>query len=296
MATGHGLVGRAVPADVADAAGVAAGHEAGLDVRRLGVDDDRDAPDQLGALALLQLAEERAVHRDDPRGAVGDERAALVVDDQAALRLDDDVAHRLVGGLRLVGLAADDLEVVEPDEERREQREDQRLHDHQAQPALVAPGRWSLPSRRGPLRAEPCEELHQRREHERGQQHVPHDGDQDDLEEARRPTCPGPGAARRRARRATWPTNDAAATVPTTARAVGFCVLAHAGGEERRDRQGERPAAGDVVGRRREVEGEAGGEAEHAARTAPRRSARPRPRRAGRGWARCRARRRAGRA
>ena len=57
-------------------------------------------------------------------------------------------------------------------------------------------------------------------------------------------------------------TNDAAATVPTTARAVGS-VLAHAGGEERRDRQGERPAAGDVVGRRREVEGEPGGEAQH---------------------------------
>ena len=43
----------------------------------------------------------------------------------------------------------------------------------------------------------------------------------------------------------------------------GLLVLAHAGGEERRDRQGERPAAGDVVGRRREVEGETGGEAQH---------------------------------
>ena len=51
--------------------------------------------------------------------------------------------------------------------------------------------------------------------------------------------------------------------MPTTARAVGFCVLAHAGGEERRDGQGQRPATGDVVGRRRQVEGEAGDEAEH---------------------------------
>ena len=134
----HRLVGRAVPAHVAHAAGVAAGDEAGLDVLGLGVDHDGHPADQLGALALLELAEEGAVDRDDPGRAVGDERAALAVDDQAALGLHDDVAHRLVGGLRLVGLAADDLQVVEPDEQRREEREGERLHDDQAQPAVPA--------------------------------------------------------------------------------------------------------------------------------------------------------------
>ena len=85
----------------------------------------------------VSLSEQVAVDRDDPRRAVGDQRAALVVDDQAALRLHDDVAHRLVGGLRLVVVAADDLEVVEPHEERREEREDEGLDHHQAQAAAL---------------------------------------------------------------------------------------------------------------------------------------------------------------
>ncbi len=162
----HRLVGRAVPADVADAAGVAARDEAGLDVLGGGVDDHRDPADQLGALVLLELAEQGAVDRDHPGRAVGDERAALAVDDEAALRLHDDVADRLVGGLGLVGLAADDLEVVEPHEERREQGEDERLHDDEPQPAPAGPVGVRC-SRGGPLRAEAREEPHQRRQHER---------------------------------------------------------------------------------------------------------------------------------
>ena len=121
----------------ADAAGVTAGHQARpRRPARLASSDAGHAGSTVRCPSA-ELAEQRAVDRDHPRRAVGHERAALVVDDQAALGLDDDVAHRLVGGLGLVGLAADDLEVVEPDEQGREQREHQGLDDDQAQPALV---------------------------------------------------------------------------------------------------------------------------------------------------------------
>ncbi len=108
---------------------------------RFGVTVDR--PGRRGAAGSLrclggQLAEHGAVERDDPGQPVGDERAALVVDDQAAGRLHDDLAHRLGGGAALVLVAADDLEVVEPDEERREQREHQGLDHDQAQRAAAA--------------------------------------------------------------------------------------------------------------------------------------------------------------
>ena len=86
---------------------------------------------------VAELAEQGPVDADHPRGAVGDQRAALVVDDQAALGLDDDVAQRLRGRARVVGLAADDLEVVEPREQGGEQGEHQDLDDqHPQTPAL----------------------------------------------------------------------------------------------------------------------------------------------------------------
>ena len=59
------------------------------------------------------------------------------------------------------------------------------------------------------------------------------------------------------------PTNDEAATVATTAPADGRAVLADPAGDVADDDQREGPAAGDVVGRRGEVEGEPGDEAEH---------------------------------
>ena len=80
-------------------------------LRRPVQQDDRHPADELGPLAVLELAEEGAVDRDHPRRAVGHERAALAVDDQPALGLHDDLADRLRGGLGGVLLAGDDLEV-----------------------------------------------------------------------------------------------------------------------------------------------------------------------------------------
>src|SRR5690606_19923216 len=98
------------------------------------------------ALALLdlQLAQQRAVDGDDPRGAVGDQRAALRVDDQTAGRLDDQLAHGLLGGRGLVGLAGEDLEIPQPPEQGEEQAQHERLHHDEPHPAAPGGvrGRW----------------------------------------------------------------------------------------------------------------------------------------------------------
>ena len=63
---------------------------------------------------------------------------ALLVVVAAALVRGPEFAAVLgfLGGLRLVGLAAEHLHVPEPPEERHEQREHQGLHDDQPEPAL----------------------------------------------------------------------------------------------------------------------------------------------------------------
>jgi hypothetical protein len=58
-----------------------------------------------------------------------------VVDDQPALRLHDHLAHRLRRGLGVVLLATDDLQVVQPRQQGREQGEGEDLDDDQPQPA-----------------------------------------------------------------------------------------------------------------------------------------------------------------
>ena len=133
------LEGRAVPAGAGDAPLVTAGDQPGLDLLGRQRHGARDPGDQLVAGAVVELVEHRAVQRDHPRAAVGDQRAAHRVDDQAAGRLLDDLAHRLRRRLRLVVGAADDLQVVEPHEQGREQREDERLDDHEPQPPGRAP-------------------------------------------------------------------------------------------------------------------------------------------------------------
>ena len=176
-----------------------------------------------------------------------------------ALRLHDDVAHRLVGGHRLVVVAADDLEVVEPHEERREEREDEGLHHHQAQAAA--------------LRA--VDRTHQADVHcgsSRPKSFIS-GGSTNGVSRTSQTTATtmtwsssatdqaSPSSSPVSAK-IEVPMNDAAATVATTATAVGSHVLAHAGGQEGDDGQRQRPAAGDVVGGRREVERDPGREAE----------------------------------
>ena len=62
------------------------------------------------------------------------------------------------------------------------------------------------------------------------------------------------------------PTNEQAATV-TTAPIAG--VLTDPAGQVADDHEGQRPAAGHVLGRRREVDGEAAEEAEHGRELGP---------------------------
>ena len=142
-----GLVRRAVPAGAGDAALVAAGDQPGLDLPWSAATTARATrATQLVARAVVELAEQRAVERDHPGGAVGDQRAAHGVDDQAAraaARRSRAPTARPPGP---GSLAADDLEVVEPGEEGREQREHQRLDDDQPQPP--ASSSWVEPSRR----------------------------------------------------------------------------------------------------------------------------------------------------
>ena len=173
---GHGLVRRPVPADADLAARrhrttpASGGSAAGCIVEHVRPAAYHD----LGAV-LAELAEQGAVDADDPRRAVGHERAALVVDDQAALGLDDDVAQRLRGSAGVVGLAADDLEVVEPGEQGGEQREHQDLDDEHPQPAALGPHGVALtPAVPGPARASVKSRI-STRQHERRQQHVPED-------------------------------------------------------------------------------------------------------------------------
>ena len=148
----HGLEGRPVPAHARDAALLAAGDELLADPARRAVDGVGEPLDELVLLGGREALEQGAVDGDDPRHPVGDQRPALGVDDQAALGLDHDLAHRLVGGLRGVGVAADDLEVVEAHEERREEAEDQCLDDQQPQPAAGVAAAHAGPLMRGPGR------------------------------------------------------------------------------------------------------------------------------------------------
>ena len=137
----HRLERRPVPAVPLHGLVVAARREQPVDPRHRHVGHPRDAVQQRALLVVRQLGQGAAVDRDHPRGAVRDQRPALVVDDQPALRLDDDLADRLRGGLGGVLVTADDLQVVEPDQQRREQREHQRLDHHQPEPAAVLAGR-----------------------------------------------------------------------------------------------------------------------------------------------------------
>ena len=113
-------------------------------------------------------------------------------------RLHDQLADRLLRGLGLVGLAAEDLQVPQPCEQRHEQR---RAPAPGRRPAAAGPwwrsdgaepgppvrravraasvGRACGISTRPAVRLQPPEQPHQQRQHERGEQHVVDDRDRD---------------------------------------------------------------------------------------------------------------------
>ena len=190
----HRLERRPVPAVALHGLVVAARREQPVDPRHGHVGDPRDPVQQRPLLVLGQLGQGAAVDRDHPRGAVGDQRPALVVDDQPALRLDDDLADRLRGGLGGVLLAADDLQVVEPDQQRREQREDQRLDHHQPEPAAVLAGGAVTP---GPGRARPSRTVRGSGVRRPGRARRPSRGPPPRRAAAHRPRRPGRAAAAR---------------------------------------------------------------------------------------------------
>src|SRR6478735_748621 len=134
-----GLVGRAVPAHAGLGALVPAGDQVAPDPGGRDADHVGDPPDQHGLLVVGELVDDVAVDRDHPGRAVGDQRPTHVVDDQAALRLHDDLAHGLRGGLGVVLVALGDLEVVQPREQGREQRERQHLDADEAEPSGARP-------------------------------------------------------------------------------------------------------------------------------------------------------------
>ena len=136
----HRLVRRPVPAGALHRARLTAEQGAGEDLVVLHVDHPGELaqgrlPDVAG-----QLAQQGAVDADHPAAAVGHQRPALVVHDQAARRLHDDVADRLLRRLRPVAVAGEDLDVPEPREQRREQRQHEGLHHEEAQAALLRGG------------------------------------------------------------------------------------------------------------------------------------------------------------
>ena len=197
--------------------------------------------------------------------------------------------------------AADDLEVVEPDEQGGEQREHERLDHDQAQPAALGPTLGGartgvrIRPRPGPARAAAPAPASAGAARAGVSGDVPDDADQRPPGAARgtpTPRSPSSSAAEREDRRAderatprpchssdrrsggaSWRTRPA--TYPTTTRASA-----------------QRPATWSAGGAR--SSGQAGDEAEHQRRTAGPASARRRPRRAGTGWGRRPARRGAG--
>ena len=136
---GDGLVRRAVPADAHLAVVVTARDQLRPDAGGVHVEDVGEPLHHDVRAVLAELAQHGAVEADHPGRPVGHQRSALVVDDQPSLGLHDDVAQRLGGGAGVVGVAADDLEVVQPDEQGGEQGEDQGLDDEHPHPAALAP-------------------------------------------------------------------------------------------------------------------------------------------------------------
>ncbi len=143
----HRLVGRPVPAGARLRAALTAQQGALAD--RLGRASDRagQPPQQRVLLPLGHLGQHGAVDADHPGSAAGHQRTSHVVDDQSARRLHDELAHRLLGRLRLVGLAAEHLEIPQPGEEGDEQREHQGLDHDQSQATF---GQAARPHPTGP--------------------------------------------------------------------------------------------------------------------------------------------------
>ena len=252
----HRLVGRAVP-----------GGQRVLDLPPRGGDRVCEPAQRHGALAVGQPGQQGAVDGDLPGGAVGHQRPALVVDDEPALRLDHHLTQRL-GRRRLpVGVARDDLEVVKPREQGGEEREDEHADDDQAQPrALGARPAGSGAARGGGSHralagSSRVSRRISARQHQRGERDVPqqgheHDAGQDTRAAHRvREHQTGQGVdrradeGRRRDRGHDRAERDAG-------------VLSHQPGDVPDDHQGQRPASGDVVGGRGEVEHQAGEEAQ----------------------------------
>ena len=147
-------------------------------------------------------------------------------------RLHDDVADRLLGGLGLVAVAAEHLEVPQPPEERQEQRRapapgsrpsrSRPLSRRARRPAAAAAGSvatQSRPSVGDLVRLQAAEQPHHQRQHERRQQHVverPRPGSPQRLADR---DAPGRAAACRTARRSRCRRTSRRATVSTAATA-----------------------------------------------------------------------------
>jgi hypothetical protein len=130
---GHRLVGRAVPAD--------AGRRRSRLAAELGPSDDLPVLHPKGVAeafqdrhlgGLVELTEPGPVDRDHPGRTAGRQRAPLGIDDEPALRLHHDVLDGVVGRLGAVGVAAVHLDHPQAPQQRREQGDQQHLHDHQA--------------------------------------------------------------------------------------------------------------------------------------------------------------------
>ena len=123
--------------------------------------------DRARAVGPVEVAsQDVAIDGDDLLGRVGHQRPALIVDDQPARRGDGHhaVVRRLRGLYQLVRV--EQLDVVEPDEQRGHQRHDQ--HDHDDEPARsgrsrgaaavggIAQVRHGCPRCGSPRRPGPC--------------------------------------------------------------------------------------------------------------------------------------------
>ena len=115
---------------------------------RLHVESEGQAPDLTPAtIGLGRDAFGSDLHRQ--RRAVVDQHRSVAIHDPAARRLDLDLAHAVVVRLRQVMVAGQDLEVPEPEEDDREQRQRDAAEDRDPQRQLGrhdhAPvGRWQV--------------------------------------------------------------------------------------------------------------------------------------------------------
>ena len=119
---------RAVPTGLGDLRG--AGPDLVGDGLRRGA-QDRGQPGQRRDAVVLGVQQGCAVHRQGQRRLVVDQRAAQVVQDVAAHRRGDHRAHVVRGGRVAEGLAGAHLQVPQPGDQGREQRDHQHAQHHQ---------------------------------------------------------------------------------------------------------------------------------------------------------------------